>query len=484
MLFRSSNRLKEVNAEYVRKALLTSKQEEVDAKGKAVGEAYNKVYDAQKEIFSIANQKGLQNYIDLKANVYDQATQVIKALENENDQIRSGAIATTNSNAAIVANNKLINQLYEYRNKGNEATKEYNQLNQELTDVLSELTDYQKKFGDTTKKTNEEISLSNTDFSKLKTDQLKQLAKDGNQFAIDELQRRKEADKKTKDEQQKAFEELKKVADAYNEKVLEDAAKNEEEKLKLQKDAALKQAKEIFEKAGGVKNTKAEEEYLIAVRAINADFDKKIADAKIKSINDYYSEVIKKAEEGGKNELQITLNNIDATTSQKIVAAKESYNKIGDFSKEAEKKLQDDIKKIQADAENEKAAIILQNKKNLADDELALEIDKQKKILAAAGGTSDAQKAYDKAVTDATKKNNDEKALADSEFNKTVQKNAETTATVQTDQSNKAKDTWIERNQEMIDKSVELANTVFDLINQGIESDIANKEEEIGRAHV
>ena len=173
----------------------------------------------------------------------------------------------------------------------------------------------------------------------------------------DEISRRQDRIDKIKEIEAKAAEDalksradalqkLKDLDDKANQQSLEGLAESEAKKLEIQRDAQLKLINDTARQAGGGKDVEAIR--LSAVVATNKFYNKQIKDANQKAADDLFKilqdEVDKENNLKDKNS-QIDIDRIDKTTQKKIIALKNQFNDVGDFSGDAEKKLQDDILK-------------------------------------------------------------------------------------------------------------------------------------------
>lgn len=324
----------------------------------------------------------------------------------------------------IVKNQESVKKLQEaVKNQSGDAQLKTEQdigLQNALITKYSELKitiqDYNKK------RTEGEIN-----YSKLSTQQLEKLAETNNVFATKELERRKELaqksaeqNKKEVEERKKSLDELNKIADDANRKALETAVKTEEEKLRLQREGALQQAQLLLERAGGETNLEAVKAYNEAVLAIEKNYAELIKNAKVKATSDYYSEQLKLAEQNSQQELTTTLNNIESNQTAQILALKEAYLAKGDFSVEAEKKLQDDITKIQLDAERKRADETFKLKEAAIEKERLLQLQSAIQTSQQQSGLIGLQLLqslqFQQAVTDANKNANDKKFQNDKEY--------------------------------------------------------------------
>lgn len=328
------------------------------------------------------------------------------------------------------------------------------------------------------------------DYRKATKEQLEQLAKDNNAFAIDELDRRKEvekkkieASKKTAEEQKKNLEALQKFSDDANKQSLISTAETEVEKLRIQKEAALKQAKQLFDAAGGAKSTEAVKAYNQAVLAIETDYAERIKQARLKTIQTTFDEQKKLNQQNADEDLKNTISNIESNQDAQILALKQAYVDKGDFSKAAEKKLQDDITAIQLDAERKRIeesykfkAQQIENLKNLEvqaaiqravvdDGAVGLQLLNNKK-LAEAIQTSNANANNAKIEND--------KAYADA-----LQKLGLKIVDGQIKVSNTTTENWVASNADKIQAAQQAADEIINTFNAILESQITNKENEL-----
>jgi hypothetical protein len=422
----------------------------------------------------------------------DAVTQLKKRYEEFAKQDQSGdttnRIATdlnnqiTKAQSRIDTINKTINDL-----SGDELLNAEQQIGlqraliQQYTNLKAEVANFGK-----------ERSQQEVDYKKLAIKELEELAKNNNVFASKELERRQELSKKKEEqnkkdaeEQKKNLAELQKFTDAANQQSLQSAIKTEEEKIRIQRDAQLKQAQQLFQNAGGARNLEAVKSYNEAVLAIETTYANQIKDAKLKSITAYYTEALKLNEQNSKEELQNSLDAIESNQNQQILAVKEAYVAKGDTSKEAEKKLQDDITKIQLDAERKRAEETLRIKNETIEKERQLEIQKAIQNAAASGngiGLQLLQNAkFLKDVTDANAKANQDKETNNKEYADALAKLGLKVVDGQIKQIQTVDENWIQSNEEKIQYAARATTEILNFLNILSETQIQQRQDELTR---
>jgi hypothetical protein len=180
-----------------------------------------------------------------------------------------------------------------------------------------------------------------------------------------------------------ALQKLKDLDDKANQQSLEGLAESEAKKLEIQRDAKLKLINDTARQAGGGKDVEAIR--LSAVVATNKFYNKQIKDANQKAADDLFKilqdEVDKENDLKEKNQA-IDLSRIDRDTQREIIALKTKYNELGDFSEDAEKKLQDRILNAEIDGINKKLLAVQKG----SDKELELKNELQDKLNQLGGG--------------------------------------------------------------------------------------------------
>ena len=161
-----------------------------------------------------------------------------------------------------------------------------------------------------------------------------------------------------------ALEQLRQLNDKYNSERLQAFAKTELDSLEISRQIEIERAKLQLTRAGGAidKTGKAVGD-LEAVRLfnqlvanINATFDERIAENKIKKNLEVQKTLRELNEQNLKSDLQATLETIDIATAAQIARIKLQYQQRADFSAKAELELQRRITEIQFNAERVKAA--------------------------------------------------------------------------------------------------------------------------------
>lgn len=193
-----------------------------------------------------------------------------------------------------------------------------------------------------------------------------------------ELEARKKAGLEVASNQDKAYQELLNIQQEFEQKSLESAAKNESEKLEIQRQALLNKAKEILNKAGGdvtdegvgIGNLKAVEAFLKAQGKINETYDKLISDAKIAEADKSAKAIEAIEAKSRKFVLEQNLQLIEDEGEQAKQLRIKAFNEAGVFTKEAYKVLQNELLAIDRDT------IAEQNKERIKGGEQVKSIEK------------------------------------------------------------------------------------------------------------
>lgn len=328
------------------------------------------------------------------------------------------------------------------------------------------------------------------DYRKATKEQLEELAKNNNKFAQDELDRRKEVEKKKIEESKKAAEESKKAllelqkfnVDATQKELLT-AAKTEEEKLRIQREGELKRAAELFAAAGGTQSKEAVTAFNEARLAIETRYDELIKEAKLKSISDTFSEQQKLNEENSKQDLENTIQNIDAGANQQILALKEAYLAKGDFSKEAEKKLQSDITAIQNDAERKRVEEAYKFEKQKIENAKQLAIQEAFQKSVTTSGLVGFQLLQNKKLySDINKiqtESNEKNIANENKFAAELAKIGLKIVDGQIVAANEETGNFISKNEEKIRAAQQTASAIIDVFNSVVEGQITAKQNEL-----
>ena len=297
------------------------------------------------------------------------------------------------------------------------------------------------------------------------------------------LKKQEEENKKLREEQKKNLEALIKFSEDANKQLLIDTASTEAEKLRIQKQAALQQAKQLFEAAGGTKNTEAVKAYNDAVLAIETDYAERIKQARLKAIQSTFDEQSKLNKENSDNELKNSLSNIESNQNAQILALKQAYVAKGDFSKDAEKKLQDDITKIQIESERKRAEEAYRIKQKQIDDEKTLAIQAAIQRAVVDDGSVGLQLLNNNnllnAINKAYKDSNDKKLDNDKSYADALAKLGLKIVDGQIKSSTDISTNWIQTNEEKITKAQQAADEIINTFNAILSAQIDSKQREL-----
>lgn len=167
---------------------------------------------------------------------------------------------------------------------------------------------------------------------------------------------------KTAEERRKAqadaLKQLNEDARKFGEEALVQTEIIESKKLELDRQNKLKEAAILLQKAGGSVNDagigsgnlEAVKAFKADEAAINLDYDRKIANAKLKEAEEAAKKIAEINKKNADDDLQATLSTIDLSTIKQKAAITKKFLDTGNFSKEAEIKLQDDLLKVDQDA--------------------------------------------------------------------------------------------------------------------------------------
>lgn len=305
-----------------------------------------------------------------------------------------------------------------------------------------------------------------------------------------ELKKREEAEKKkseeakkSADERKKAIEELLKFTADANQKELLQSAQTEAEKLRIQRDGELKRAQELFKAAGGAQSTEAVTAFNEAKLAIETRYDELIKEAKLKSISDTFSEQQKLNDENSKQDLENTIQNIDAGANQQILALKEAYLAKGDFSKEAEKKLQSDITAIQNDAERKRVEEAYKFEKQKIENAKQLAIQEAFQKSVTTSGLVGFQLLQNKKLySDINKiqtESNEKNIANENKFAAELAKIGLKIVDGQIVAANEETGNFISKNEEKIRAAQQTASAIIDVFNSVVEGQITAKQNEL-----
>ena len=283
----------------------------------------------------------------------------LEAIKKENDELRIQrsvvADAQKQYSSQVIA-------LIQLSRQGGTVTK------QQATDIesLTKLSIEQLKALQDQLENNGNNGIANQDALKNIDDVIKAKLEAEKKFGSDQIKLRSDALQKLKDLDEKA-----------NQQSLEGLAESEAKKLEIQRDAQLKLINDTARQAGGGKDVEAIR--LSAVVATNKFYNKQIVDANQKAADDLFKilqeEVDKENNLKEKNQA-IDLSRIDRDTQREIIALKTKYNELGDFSEDAEKKLQDRILNAEIDGINKKLLAVQKG----SDKELELKNELQDKL--------------------------------------------------------------------------------------------------------
>lgn len=305
-----------------------------------------------------------------------------------------------------------------------------------------------------------------------------------------EIKKRDELNKKSQEEinkrnelQKENLQKLFEFTESINQKTLESTAKTEIEKITIQRDAQIKQAEELFKDAGGAKNLEAVKAFNEARLAIENQYNGLIKEARLKSIEDTYDQQKKLNEDNSKEDLQNTLNNIEANSNQQILALKQIYLSKGDFSKEAEKKLQDDITKIQLDAEQKRVDEAYKFQQQKIENERVLAIQAAIQKAATEKGLFGLELLQNKELQDRiagiNALYNGKKLESDQQYANDLAKLGLKIVDGQIQIAGSGTKSWIENNQQKIQAAQQAASAIIETFNTILNTQIQNKEDEL-----
>ena len=322
---------------------------------KAAKASNDVLVESFKKQFEGLDPKSISDKLDFVTEKFNDYKSDLKKIDDQiaaNNLKAANLPIDTNRKANLDAIKKENDELRIQRSIVADAEKQYS------SQVIA-LIQLSRQGGTVTKQQATDIeSLTKLSIEQLKAlqDQLENNGNNGiaNQDALknidDVIKAKLEAEKKFGADQVKlrsdALQKLKDLDDKANQQSLEGLAESEAKKLEIQRDAQLKLINDTARQAGGGKDVEAIR--LSAVVATNNFYNKQIKDANQKAADELFKilqdEVDKENNLKDKNS-QVDIDRIDKTTQKKIIALKNQFNDVGDFSGDAEKKLQDDILK-------------------------------------------------------------------------------------------------------------------------------------------
>lgn len=478
--------LNQVNEQYVLKIAIKKGEEEITPILDSQAEALNKVVEAEKV---------LRNELRLRLEQSEDSREGIKQSNLDNiaflkeipvaaaaDELLKNRIQLAGVSSASLV--ELSKKQQEYK----DAQLEYTAATIEADKAQSEFNDKVKSLKNTFGIVDEAITgsaQSTVNYKTLTLKALEELAAKNDSLAQAEIDRREELNKKALEKQKEAFKELEKIANESNKKQLEDTAKNEVEKLKVQKDAALKQAALLFEQAGGEKNKNAVKVFNQAVLAIETDYAQLIKNAKLKATSEYYAEQLKLSEQNSAEDLQNTLTIIDTNAAQQINVLKEKFLEKADFSKKAEEKLQDEITKIQLDAERKRAEESFKFKEQQIENERILAIrnaiQETQQRTGLVGLELLTNKQFQQSIVNANADANNKKAQNDKQYANTKEQLNQKTTDSNIAASKQEVELAEATREEKIQAAQQATGELLALLNTLTQNQITAKEQELTR---
>lgn len=476
--------LNKVNEQYVFKIAAAQAKEKLspilEAEGKAANASSLALNKVNEELLKLIDQSENSSTALQQSNIDN--IKFLKSIDafSAANEILKGRIQL--NGVAAVSTGNLQDAVTEYTEK----EIEYSTATSEAATALKEFDSTVANLKKTFKITDEAArtsTQSQINYRKLLNSELKALVeKTGDTLAEAELQRREEANKKNEEERKKALSELVKFADEVTRVEKQSAAKSEAAKLEVQRESALTKAKELYILAGE-QNKKATEEYNRAVAGINATYDEQIKQAKLKVVQETYDKQKAISEENAKTEFETTINNIELAEEQKILELRKAYIAKGEFTKEEEQKLQNEITKIQLDAELKRIETSKQLREKAIEDEQKAEVLNafSKALIENDGNVLRAlsSKTYIDAVTKAEKEANKEKTASDAQYAKDKVGYEKQATDVAINLTTQETDNYIEKNAEKIQAAAAVATQLIELTNAIFEAQIAAKQNEL-----